>query len=275
MSNDIAVNKPSTLKEHIGVIKNRFIEIANDSGYKGGYEKESYFAMQIMLKNDYLKGIAQKNVTSLQGAILNCATIGVTLNPAMKLAYLIPRGNEVIYELSYRGLIYLAIRDGGIRSAIAEVVKEDDDFLFKGKFEYPHHAYNPFAEGRENLKTIGAYCVARLPDGSVMTEVMSRAEIDKVKNCSTMKDKTVWRTWSDEMDKKSVSKRGSKMWPACPSLATAIQFLNEENGEGFTQPEKVNKAALINQSLHDVDKSSGEIHNYEEENNNDNDNSDI
>ena len=55
------------------------------------WHKESQFAIQAISNNDYLKGVAMKNPASLQNAVINIAAIGISLNPAMKHAYLVPR----------------------------------------------------------------------------------------------------------------------------------------------------------------------------------------
>lgn len=51
------------------------------------WAKESQFAIQYFQKNDYLAKTALANPTSAQNAIINVAAIGITLNPASKLAY--------------------------------------------------------------------------------------------------------------------------------------------------------------------------------------------
>ena len=59
------------------------------------WAKESQFAIQYFQKNDYLAKTALANPTSAQNAIINVAAIGITLNPASKLAYLVPRDGMV------------------------------------------------------------------------------------------------------------------------------------------------------------------------------------
>lgn len=231
--------------------QDKFLTLVDESKFKVSFENESYFARQILRKNEYIQGVAKKNIESLKSALFNCAILGVTLNPSSKLAYLVARGGEIQYDISYRGLIYLGVRDGGIISAYVDTVKEKDFFKLNGKGREPTHEYNPFEKGREGLETIGAFCVAQLPGGGVLTEVMSRAQIDQVKACSTMKDKKIWNEWGDEMDKKSVIKRAHKMWPSCPYLNKAIDLLNEDNGEGFSTANTDTKArnADLNEAI--------------------------
>ena len=72
------------------------------------WAKESQFAMQIFQKNDFLTKTAIGNPVSAQNAIINVAAIGITLNPASKLAYLVPRDGMVCLDISYMGLLHLA-----------------------------------------------------------------------------------------------------------------------------------------------------------------------
>lgn len=59
------------------------------------WAKESQFAIQYFQRNDYLAKTALSNPISAQNAIINVAAIGITLNPASKLAYLVPRDGMV------------------------------------------------------------------------------------------------------------------------------------------------------------------------------------
>lgn len=79
------------------------------------WAKESQFAIQYFQKNDYLAKTALANPTSAQNAIINVAAIGITLNPASKLAYLVPRDGMVCLDISYMGLLHLAQSTGSIK----------------------------------------------------------------------------------------------------------------------------------------------------------------
>ena len=65
-----------------------FLERITDE--KVTFAAESQFAIQALQGNNYLAGIAKKNMVSLQNAIINVASIGISLNPANKHAYLFP-----------------------------------------------------------------------------------------------------------------------------------------------------------------------------------------
>ena len=63
------------------------------------WHKESQFALQALQGNDFLAKTASKAPHTLQNAIINIAAIGVSLNPALKHAYLVPRDKMVCLDI--------------------------------------------------------------------------------------------------------------------------------------------------------------------------------
>ena len=74
------------------------------------YGDEEIFAMQMLTKNDYVFSIANKNPRSVQLAMINVASTGLTLNPAMGYAYLVPRDGQILLDISFKGLIKSTIQ---------------------------------------------------------------------------------------------------------------------------------------------------------------------
>jgi len=199
--------------------------------------QESQFAMQALQKNDFLAKTASNNVTSLQNAIINVAAIGISLNPALKHAYLVPRDKAVCLDVSYMGLLHLAKQSGAIKFGQAKLVYSNDTYQNKGVDKAPLHEYKAFLN---RGKTIGVYCTVKLPTGEYLTEEMDLDAINQVRNTSKAKDSqySPWNTFPEEMMRKTVVKRASKYWSAGERLATAIDTLNEHEGLE-TQDEKV------------------------------------
>lgn len=219
-------------KRAIADAKARFIDTAERSGLD--WKAESMFAYQLCANNDYLAKVATGNPWSLTMAMVNVAAIGVTLNPARQLAYLVPRDGRVILDVSYRGLIQVAVDEGAILWAKAEVVREKDHFDYRGPAQAPEHRFNPFDKDRGEI--VGAYCLAQLPSGAMLVEAMPIDEIWKVRDCSmayARGRKGPWVDFPEEMIKKTVIKRASKTWPHTNRLANAIDYLNREAGEGL------------------------------------------
>lgn len=205
------------------------------NAYALKFESECLFARQQLVKNDYTMKAAEKNMGSLKSAILNVAAIGISLNPALAHAYLVPRNNAICLDISYRGLVKLATDSGAINWAKPELVYDDEEIQWVNMASLPIHNLNPFGGKRASNSVdglLGGYCVAQLADGSYMVDHMSMADIQKVHDTSKAKDGP-WKNWPLEMIKKTLVKRASKSWPQSGGrerLDRAIEIVNEHEG---------------------------------------------
>lgn len=190
------------------------------------WSKESQFAMQLFQKNDYLTKTAIANPVSAQNAIINVAAIGITLNPANRLAYLVPRDGQVCLDISYMGLLHLAQSTGSIKWGQCKLVYSNDTYESNGLDCAPTHKYNAFGE-RGNV--VGGYCTIKTPDGDYLTEEMSLAEIKATEAISKSRNGP-WKTFWEEMARKTIVKRASKYWPQRERLDNAIHVLNDTEG---------------------------------------------
>lgn len=224
------------IEQKITSIEPQFVQVLSDKSIS--FQRETGFAMQALSSNDFLATAAIKNQQSLINAITNVAAIGVSLNPAEKQAYLVPRKGAVCLDISYLGLIDLATSSGSIQWAKAELVYSNDTFELVGVDKQPIHTRNPFSSERGSV--VGAYCVAKLPNGDYLTEAMSKSELDRIKSMSELGKKGIgpWSEHEGEMQRKTVVKRASKYWPKSERLAKAIHMLDTESGEGI-EPIKV------------------------------------
>ena len=204
------------------------------------WEKESQFAIQLFQASDYLAKAALNNPQSAQNAIINVAAIGISLNPALKHAYLVPRSvkkgnnwvNNVCLDISYMGLLHLAMESGSILWGQAVLVHQNDDFKLTGLGNLPEHNYSPFGD---RGPIVGVYCTVKTCHGDYLTECMSIADVYKIRDRSEAFKKGYgpWKSDEGEMIKKTCVKRANKYWPKVERLSNAIEYLNTENGEGF------------------------------------------
>lgn len=199
------------------------------------WEKEKQFAIQAFAGNEFLEKTARNNSVSLQNAIINVASIGISLNPANKHAYLVPRDGKICLDISYMGLLHLAMESGSILWGQCKLVCSNDTYSSNGLDKAPTHNYNPFSTDRGEV--IGAYCTVKTLSGDFLTDEMSKAEIVLIQNTSKAKNGP-WKTHWNEMARKTVVKRAAKYWPTVSRLNNAIEHLNTEGGEGFVNSEK-------------------------------------
>lgn len=202
------------------------------------FDREKGFALQILGGNDYLCKIAMSNPDSLRNAVTNISAIGISLNPASKQAYLVPRDGKVCLDISYMGTMHIAQQTGAIQWGQAVIVCEKDAFELQPIGLAPMHKYNPFDADRGAI--VGCYVVVKTDTGDFLTNAMSIGKILAIRDRSSAwkawlakKTKCPWVTDEDEMIKKSVVKNASKYWPRRERLDAAIHYLNTDGGEGM------------------------------------------
>lgn len=191
------------------------------------------FAMQIFQNSDALQRCEPQSILN---AVVNVARTSVTLNPVMRLAYLVPRKNKCVLDFSYMGLVAMLRDNNCIKSISAHIVYEDEEFDYDVAYNKISHKPR-FAKTEEEHKSrgrIGCYSRATLPNGEVVFEFMPMWEIEKVKRLSEGSGSkfSAWQTWEEEMIKKVVIKRHFKMLISgnpSEALATALQIENENN----------------------------------------------
>lgn len=213
------------------------------------WKKESQFAIQLFQKNDYLFKIAMSNPISAQNAIINVAAIGITLNPASKLAYLVPRDGGVHLDISYMGLLHLAMSTGSIMWGQCKLVHAKDLYESNGLDTAPTHKYNAFSDRGE---VVGGYCTVKTADGDYLTDEMTFSEIEAIKLRSKgwqSGKNTPWKTDWSEMARKTIVKRAYKYWPKVDRLDNAINHLNTDGGEGFAQEKEVFEVVINQEQL--------------------------
>lgn len=215
---------------------------------KINFEREAEFAMQIIEGNSYMLKTAMNNRQSVINAVRNVAAIGISLNPAKKQAYLVPRrpkagaDTAICLDISYMGLIDLAVESGSILWAQAKLVREADEYESQGVDKPPVHKYQPFKSALDRGQIIGVYVVVKTASGDYLTHEMSIGEVYDIRDRSESwkaymadnKKKCPWVTDAGEMIKKTVIKQAAKTWPrGSGRLEQAIHHLNTDGGEGL------------------------------------------
>jgi recombination protein RecT len=229
-----------TLLTVIDKAKDKFLAIAPKSIQ---YEAEKGFAVQLLNNNQYLMDAARSHPASLIHAVTNVAAIGLSLNPAEKLAYLIPRSvkngdawqSRVFLEPSYMGLCKLATDTGSIEWVQAACVYKNDVFEDNGFGMRPTHKYSPFDSNEKRGEFVGVYCVAKTNTGDYLTTIMNAEDVYSIREKSESykrSKKGVWVDHFSEQAKKTVVRRAFKMWPRSDlhRLAQAVELSNDNEG---------------------------------------------
>lgn len=144
------------------------------------------------------------------------------LEPDGRHAHLIPFENrkegkvECTLILDFKGIVTLAYRSGFVRNIHSDVVRTGDVFTYSLGKVLQH---TPWAFRLDDAKpdaagdVIAAYCVVELKDDACHHEVMTRAEVDAIKQRSRAGNSGPWVTDYTEMARKTVFRRASKWLP--------------------------------------------------------------
>jgi recombination protein RecT len=228
--NNLEEVQPLNTQQVMESARDNFLSVSVDKQI--AWQKEFNFALQLLKANKYLDDIAWSNTDSLKNAIVNVSAIGISLNPALKHAYLVPRDKKVCLDVSYMGLLHLACMSGSIMWGQAKIVRENDTYTSLGIDKAPEHKYNAFSD-RGGI--VGVYCTVKTCDGDYLTEEMSLNQVYDIRDRSMAfkKNSGPWVTDPEQMIRKTVVKRASSYWPKVDRLDNAIHMLNSDNEEGI------------------------------------------
>jgi recombination protein RecT len=220
--------------------------------------------MQALMNNDFTLSCAQNYPDHFVEAIKNVGLTGLSLNPELRLGYLVPFKGKIKFMSSYMGKIDILIRTGVVKSIQAELVYEKDQFVYrKGVNATLEHTPDVFAKDRGELK--GGYYIAVLANGQIQYDVMPVDRIEEIKNRSeSVKNGkgSPWSTDYTEMAKKTIINWAFKSLPKTgisEDMIRAIEADNEIEREDF---EDWKKAQEIKQA--DSFKDDGKFTEFEE-----------
>lgn len=163
---------------------------------------------------------------SVFAAVIQASQLG--LEPGlMGQAYLIPYKTECQLIPGYQGLIDLVRRTGMVKRIEAHVVRDEDVFTYRtGMSTTLEH--EPALDGDPGELRL-AYAVAEFTDGGYHVEVMTRAQIETIRDRSQGYQMSKrygrpgpWDTDTEEMWRKTVIRRICKYLPKSAELATAL-----------------------------------------------------
>lgn len=196
-------------------------------------------------------GIAECTPTSVLGCVIQSAQVGLSLDPSLGQAHLVPFNSKVKdprtsvtykekraqFIIGYRGLIHLARNSGDVGDIFAMPVYEGEEFNEEITQAGPTFVHvpmpGPFA--RDQLRCV--YMVAKYKAGGSHYGRMWNYEIDLVRDRSRAKDNGPWVTDYIEMAKKTVVRREAKYLPLSVDVQSAIS--NDERADLGIDPATV------------------------------------
>jgi recombination protein RecT len=221
-------------------------------------KRELGFAAQIIENNASLQGC---DPNSILNAIINVARTGITLNPVMKLAYLVPRDKKCVLDFSYMGLVKL-LKDHKVCKHMEAVIVYDDEEFEEGisQLTPPRHVkkYAKTEEDQKKRSIKGVYCTVLLMDNTVIyTTFMPYWDVQRTEKSAkgASSSYSPWNTFREEMIKKTKIKRDFKLLVAgepSEQLAAALSLEEENNGLSDTYKGK-KKEGIFDQFASDAE----------------------
>jgi recombination protein RecT len=161
------------------------------------------------------------NPQSLLLAVMQAAELGLEAGGLLGEAYLVPYKDKATLIVGYRGMIKLARQSGNLSSLEAHCVHANDAFEIEYGLENKL-VHKPCMAGVPG-DVVAVYAIARFKDGAIQVDVMTRAEVDVIRDRSKSGNDGPWKTDFEEMAKKTVVRRLCKYLPLSPELARAIE----------------------------------------------------
>lgn len=180
--------------------------------------------------------LLQADRRSLLGACMKAAQDGLLLDgrEAAPVIFRTKEGPKVQYMPMVGGILKKIRNSGELASISAQVVYEKDHFDYElGDDERIVH--KPFL-GEDRGKPIACYAIAKTKDGAIYREVMSVADVEKVRSSSRASNNGPWVQWWDEMARKTVIRRIAKRLPSSADLDQVLE--NDNEAVGFVQVER-------------------------------------
>lgn len=193
---------------------------------------------------------------SLYAAAMRSATDGLICDgrEAAIVPFRVKGQLKASYMPMVAGILKKVRNSSELQSIHPDVVYDNDEFSHWIDEDGPHlkHVPNFTAESRGEPKLV--YTVARVLNSGVYIEVMSRSEVEAVRNVSRAKDTGPWSgDFALEMWKKTCIRRIAKRLPVSTDLDDVIR--RDDNLTEFTdtkdteaQPEKT-KSSRLSQML--------------------------
>lgn len=199
--------------------------------------------------NTKLAQVAKQNPASLVNAVCVAARCGLEIGGPNPEGHLVPHGSEVVFYPDYRGKLKLMRNTGELASFSLEPVYENDRFDIKLGFE-PSIEHKPELKGERGQMML-VYFAATLKNGEKMLVWMTKDQVEKIRKKSKMGNAGAWVSDFEEMAKKTVVHRASKIMPQSTELriATAAE---EAADSGATATLNLDDPDVIDSTATDV-----------------------
>jgi recombination protein RecT len=179
--------------------------------------------------------------TSLFASVITCAQLGLEPDGVLGQAYLVPFKGKVQLIVGYKGYIALAFNSGQVQTIQTHEVCAGDEFSYRyGLHETLDHVIKDEDRSWDNITHFYAYAVYK--DGGHVFEVMSRKQVEAIRNGSPGYQSSNDSPWdpkkptSIQMGRKTLIRRIANYLPLQVQKAAAIEAAYEMGRHGAIDP---------------------------------------
>jgi recombination protein RecT len=194
--------------------------------------------------------LAKCTLASIAEAFKTSLDIGIPVDATQK-AYLLVYGNELTYQIGYKGLLYKVRKfRPGIYIEV-NLLYKDDEFSYQsqsGKAEYTYKPKNPTRADFGQVSG-GFVFMSWLQNGREYSciHTMSREEIDQARKASKAGNYGPWNSWPGEMMKKVILRRACKIeFIGDPEMEAVLDIDNREYNFDNRGPKASEQAKAVN-----------------------------
>lgn len=195
--------------------------------------------------------LATSTPQSVYDSLMRCAELQVYPGSALGHGYLVAFYNSkkkryvCTFILGYRGMVALCHRSSKVKKVEAHSVHETDYFsITHGQNGELVHRPDPWAQ-RTKENCVGVYAIAWLENGTVLSERLSKAEVERARERSKAKDDGPWVTDWLPMARKTAVRRLSPWLPLEPREAEQIAE-DEAREYGYAEPREADYEVVEN-----------------------------
>lgn len=191
------------------------------------------FVRVVMTAIQMTPALLEADRRTLFSAAMRASQMG--LLPDGREGAIVTFGKQCQFMPMMGGILKMLRNSGELASIDAQLVHQNDKFTYRPGFDLvPLHEPDWFGD---RGAVIGVYCVAKMKDGAAYVEVMSKAQVEKVREVSRSKGNGPWVQWWDEMARKTVVRRLAKRLPMSTDMDPSLMADDEfAPSQAYTPP---------------------------------------
>ncbi len=195
------------------------------------------------------KDLQKANPEEVLKCVIDIASLGLEVGTLNQYAYILPYKGKLTPVIDYKGYQLLASRAGA--SIKSRVIYKADTFEVKyGLKDEIYHVPDVFGS-RDDKDVIGVYAIVTLPNGHYHIEIMSREEVECIKELSPSASSphSPWIKHYAAMARKTVIRRAFKYTPTSDVIQKAVNLDERTEAKEKGNNVYVGKAENVAESL--------------------------